>query len=502
MIVPFSSVMQRAPRLGDVLHQEHNSLGLMRLAMATAVLVSHCFYLASGTALAEPLIGWTGYTLGQHGVQVFFIMSGVLVMQSLMMSGSVRDYAIARALRIFPALAVCILITALIVGPALTRLPLATYLNSPETPGYIVKTIMLVTGMAPLPGLFADNPVPGLVNSSLWTLKYEVICYILLAAFSAIALASGRHRAVFIAALAVAVPLIFYKRPELAKDNGLIENVRYFALFFGTGVVAYIARNKLVLTGFAVPFVLAGVVTSIDTPIAELAMAVGLGYMALWLATFRFGSLRAFTNDQDYSYGVYIYSVPVTQALLHFHPRLDVVSLIAVTLSLTLPLAFLSWNWIERPALRLRHVLRTRADDASIDTDAGGALVPISEPDIITRLRKATAPQSQIIVAERLASPATATTTITPVQAPAKEQDVSQISIRRLAQAARIDQAELEQKIEPLRPAPQAGPDTAIKPVIAFGQRRGPLVTTPVVSNEELAQRPRMSIRRPISVPN
>jgi hypothetical protein len=79
---------------------------------------------------------------------------------------------------------------------------------------------------------------------------------------------------------------------------------------------------------------------------------------------------------------------------------------------------------------------------------------------------------------------------------------VSQISIRRLAQAARIDQAELEQKIEPLRPAPQAGPDTAIKPVIAFGQRRGPLVTTPVVSNEELAQRPRMSIRRPISVPN
>jgi peptidoglycan/LPS O-acetylase OafA/YrhL len=218
--------MQRAPRLGDVLHQEHNSLGLMRLAMATAVLVSHCFYLASGTALAEPLIGWTGYTLGQHGVQVFFIMSGVLVMQSLMMSGSVRDYAIARALRIFPALAVCILITALIVGPALTRLPLATYLNSPETPGYIVKTIMLVTGMAPLPGLFADNPVPGLVNSSLWTLKYEVICYILLAAFSAIALASGRHRAVFIAALAVAVPLIFYKRPECPLFRAVLRHGR------------------------------------------------------------------------------------------------------------------------------------------------------------------------------------------------------------------------------------------------------------------------------------
>jgi peptidoglycan/LPS O-acetylase OafA/YrhL len=87
----------------DVLSPEHNCFAAIRLAMAVCVLVSHCFFLATGTMTAEPLVGWTGYMLGQHAVQVFFILSGVLVAQSLDRSRSVLGFAVARGLRIFRA---------------------------------------------------------------------------------------------------------------------------------------------------------------------------------------------------------------------------------------------------------------------------------------------------------------------------------------------------------------------------------------------------------------
>ncbi len=465
-----------APKLDDILEQDRNSLGVMRVAMALAVLVSHCFFLASGRMEAEPLYGWTGYTLGQHGVQVFFIMSGVLVMQSLMKSESVRDYAIARALRIFPALLVCVLLTALVLGPLMTSLPVAQYLSDPATPRYIVRTALLITGMAPLPGVFSDNAAPALINSSLWTLKYEVLCYVLLAGLGAIAIATKRYKEIFLGALALALPLIFYKRPELAKTNGLLENIRYFALFFGTGVVAYVARHRLALTWIALPPLFAVFALTVGTYFAELTMALFLGYAALWLASFRFGPLRSFTNHQDYSYGVYIYGVPVTQALLHFHPTLDVLSLVLISIAFVLPLAHLSWQWIERPALGLRHALRAKVAATAASTapclQASGAL-------------RSMVPAQPPLAHDRRMNLGRAT----PVAAIEPEHVVARVPIKRIAQAARVPPAALAIRLDlPLRPVAPAKPEPTVEQF-------------PEISAVVVPLRPRMVLTRPIHVP-
>ena len=57
------SKMRRWHTLDDMLAPERNSFGIIRLAMALCVLVSHCFFLAAGSSQQEPL-AWTGYTLG------------------------------------------------------------------------------------------------------------------------------------------------------------------------------------------------------------------------------------------------------------------------------------------------------------------------------------------------------------------------------------------------------------------------------------------------------
>ena len=353
MLEPETSSLKRRPTLDDMLAPERNSFGIIRLAMALSVLVSHCFFLATGSSQNEPLV-WTGYTLGDYGVQVFFILSGILVTQSLVKSRDVLDFAIARALRIFPGLIVCVLSVAFILGPLVSNSDLAGYFTSMDLPLYLFKTLLLTTGSAPLPQVFTELPAPNLVNLSLWTLKYEVLCYLGLGAIGSIMLAFRKRRAFGIGVLTIALAAIFYKRPELGPDNSLADSLRYFALFFGTGVLAFTFRKHVQITADVLPPLLVLCVAVMGTRWAELGSALFLGYAALWVASFQFANLRALTNRFDLSYGTYIYGVPVSQTLLHFWPTMSVPALVGLTTAIVLPLAFFSWTLVEGPALRLR----------------------------------------------------------------------------------------------------------------------------------------------------
>jgi peptidoglycan/LPS O-acetylase OafA/YrhL len=364
---------QRALVLGDVLKSKDNSFGVLRLAMALAVLLSHCFYLQYGSMSAEPLIQWTGYTLGQHGVQVFFVLSGVLVTQSIVTSRSLIDFATARTVRILPALAVCVLLVSVFLGPAVSSLSLSDYFKDPRLPGYILKTVFLTTGSAPLPGVFNDLPAHSLVNSSLWTLKYEVACYVLLAASSWVAITTGRQQFVFGVMAAVSALLFVSYQPRLAETNGMLANISYFWLFFGTGILAYLMRAHLQISATVLAALSMLMLLSVGTPLAELTTAVALGYGAIWLSTWQMGPLRNFANTRDYSYGVYIYGVPVTQTILHLRPEIGTLALILATAVITLFVAALSWAYVERPVLAWHRNLRGQRSKAA-------AIVPTAVP--------------------------------------------------------------------------------------------------------------------------
>lgn len=428
-----------APKLADILTADQNSFGVIRFLLAAAVLVSHAFYLYFGRVSSEPLYGVTGYTLGQHAVQVFFFLSGVLVAQSLAQSSSLRDYLTARLLRIFPALIVCVLVTAYGLGPWLSTLDREAYLGDPGVITYVLKTVSLSTGSATLPGLYEANTVPGAVNTSLWTLKYEVLCYALLAGIGAVALMSGRVAAVVGLVAALWFALMVTWRPELVPGATIVTVLGYFSLFFGAGAVAYLLRDQIRLHGAIVLALGAFAAYALKTTFAEIGMALFLGYGALWLGTVRFGRWRAFANTSDYSYGVYIYSMPVTQTLLLLQPDVNLGSLILATFGLTLIAAFLSWELIERPALALRHKLKRRtivvraeskpqSDTSSFHTEAG-------QPGRLPRARKdIEAPTETVATGE-------ADTPTEPAQ-PAVSGDRLRLAVRKSVTPARLTDAE------------------------------------------------------------
>jgi peptidoglycan/LPS O-acetylase OafA/YrhL len=175
------SRLQFAPTLQEFCAPERgkdNNFNLLRLLAAFAVLFGHCYALLG---LAEPLGTTLGMSIGSIAVDIFFISSGFLVGASLIQRQSVVDYILARFLRIFPALWVMLLFVVLLLGAVFSHLPLASYYQDPQLVHHLGKSASLMTGLDfYLPGVFADNPYPRVVNGSLWTMIYELSMYGLL----------------------------------------------------------------------------------------------------------------------------------------------------------------------------------------------------------------------------------------------------------------------------------------------------------------------------------
>jgi peptidoglycan/LPS O-acetylase OafA/YrhL len=149
-----------------------NNFDAVRLLAAISVIFSHSFLIAEGTQNREWLILLTGNQsiLGLAGVFVFFAISGFLVTQSFEETANPLRYLTKRALRIFPGLFIATLVSAFVLGPLVTDLPLGAYLSRAEPYQYVVGNTLLDQTVHELPGVrFVDSPVGLEINGSLWT---------------------------------------------------------------------------------------------------------------------------------------------------------------------------------------------------------------------------------------------------------------------------------------------------------------------------------------------
>ncbi len=150
-----------------------NNFDLLRLIAAFMVFAGH---MSSLLGYPMPMFLWQ--SVNQIGVIIFFIIGGYLVTLSWERDGNVLRYFVKRFFRIFPAYAVCILLTAFVVGPLFTELPLEEYYHHPQFSAYF-KNLLFRTQYF-LPAVFSRNPMPDVLNGSYWCLVVEVVMYILI----------------------------------------------------------------------------------------------------------------------------------------------------------------------------------------------------------------------------------------------------------------------------------------------------------------------------------
>ena len=343
-----------------------NNFDFVRLASALFVLVSHQHAL---TGLAEPSVRGV-QSLGGLGVTVFFVISGFLVAQSWNADPHLGRFAARRLLRVWPGLAVVILLSVALLGPAVSTLSLSDYFAHPWTRDYLKNLHFRAKG--PLPLHFDGSTMPTAVNGSLWTIPYEIKCYVLMA----LAAMGGllRLRWVLLAAL-VGTAAVYLGPAPVAQGwsaafhwQGERRFLLEFGLYFfaGTTLQAFRIQDSAARTGVAL---------LLGWTLAAAAWAAGLQLLALWLAlpatvlalaNAVTPGLRAAGRFGDLSYGIYIYAFPVQQTLIWLlKDKMSWSVLLLLTLATTLAFAFASWHLVEKRALRLKPRKRVPGRSAS-----------------------------------------------------------------------------------------------------------------------------------------
>lgn len=305
-----------------------NNLHALRLLAAGAVVVSHAWPLAYGAGTPEPMQALTGHSLGGWAVAVFFFLSGLLIAQSAA-SRTTRAFWTARARRILPGLAGALCMTLLLAA-------LSGGMVTPSVAAdYLLRGLTLVSLEHAIPGAFAENPIPGLVNGPLWSLFHEVAAYAVCFA----AVRSGLMARWPLVLPALAVALWAMPGPPARVDT-------FAPLFvaFAAGMTVWRFRARWPVT---LP-VLAGL--ALLAPLGWPFAVAALGQAALLLA-FR---TPAIPMRYDLSFGVYVYGWPIAQYLLHHHPDLTAPQLAVASLAATLPFALTNWLAIEQPSLAYR----------------------------------------------------------------------------------------------------------------------------------------------------
>jgi len=315
---------------------------------AVSVLFSHSYSLTYGENDNEPLFVLTGHQtdFGILAVNIFFIISGFLVTQSLLRKEILADYFRARALRIFPALIVMVLVLVFVAGPLLTTLPVGEYFSNTDTYRYL--TMMYVFNdneIQGLPGVFENNPFHNIVNGSLWTIRYELSCYIALPAIFLL----FRKREV--ASLLLSAAVIYIVLNLFSAPKYLV--IPFFGCFL-SGSLIYIFRTKIPMHGMIATTAAGLLIASVPLKIFSYTFPLLAGYLIIYLALVPKSFLTRFGKYGDFSYGIYIWAFPVQQVIAQYFLSKGTYFNALVSFLIVLPLAILSWYLIEKPALRYK----------------------------------------------------------------------------------------------------------------------------------------------------
>lgn len=344
--------------LGDF---KANQFVLVRIALALAVIYTHSFPMIAHGRLTDPL--WAinpHFGSGNIAVNMFLAISGFLVTASWDSSRSRGDFLLKRVLRIYPAFVLLSLLQAFVLAPLVTPATFSGY--SLKQVGLILAEMVDLVGYGyPYGGLlpvFVDSQFPGEMNGSLWTIRYEFVCYVLLA------LLGGFRQTRILAVVFLGVMLLYLSgwlppwNKILTALLGAVPLWPRLLSYFLAGCLFFRLRDKIVHDWrlAAVSFALLVVFFRSDIALRLLMPVAGV-YLILWVSyhpkLLRLPNLK----NADISYGLYLYAFPIQQSLmLWVAPRWPMTPYVLFLLSTacTAPVAALSWFLVERPFLRLK----------------------------------------------------------------------------------------------------------------------------------------------------
>lgn len=320
----------------------------LRILLSISVVLWHSFETSYGTefnagAWASPWRFLIAFILPS-----FFCLSGFLVAGSMVRTKDLTVFIVLRGIRIFPALIVEVILSAILIGPVFTILPFYEYFHSRQFFAYFFNVIGYIHFN--LPGVFVNNPAKT-VNAQLWTIPYELECYIVIA----IAWLAGliTRRIIYLITLCGLVCFIhiwLFLRGHLPHEFDLAPG-RALVLSFLVGVVLFLYRDYVRVNIILFLLSIIGYFIVLLRPETIYLLPLPVGYITIYLGLLN-PKRNIILDSGDYSYGIYLYGYPIQQVVsqLFSQYRFWYVNF-ALTIILSGIVAWCSWTFVESRVL-------------------------------------------------------------------------------------------------------------------------------------------------------
>lgn len=335
-------------------HRNHN-FDLLRILFATLVILAHAYVLSGQYPDLLVRYTHTQYNLGSLAVSGFFLLSGFLIVQSWSRDPDIVDYAWKRLLRIVPGYLVAAVLSTIVIGllaPGVSHFFYHFNHHFPES--------ILLFGPPSTPAVFPHSVFENQIDDSLWTIPYELRCYLLVVVFGICGLLRRRWPVVIL----LIISLFLMADPSVLSTHwhkiyfltGEPWPAARLLATFLVGACFYLFRNRIVFqTSFAMvaAILLIGILCFL--PRYFEPAAVTLGAYLLFYAGDRMPFQRTawIKRMPDISYGVYLYGWPIEALWLWYRHTSAWITFFAAT-TLAYFVGWLSWRYIERPMLKLK----------------------------------------------------------------------------------------------------------------------------------------------------
>jgi peptidoglycan/LPS O-acetylase OafA/YrhL len=367
--------------VGELFSGRNNGVGAIRLGLAIAVVISHTQPLGFGRDDIGFHLSGRQTNLGNMAVFGFFVLSGLLITRSARRT-NIGRYAWHRLLRIYPALWVCLLVTALVVGPLIAihehGSTAGYWTTGPGGPfGYLTGDWW--TGMRQwgIHDLLAQSTPYGrtgpvsVFDGALWSLSYEMLCYVGIGVLAVTAVLRQARRFVLFLLVATYLKILldYLHAPGITGPIGDLGGGFTLPLIGGVGLHWLIYLGMMFLIGAAIDLyrewipihdglaLLAALVLAGSLVIGGFFVAglPAFAYLLVWLSIRMPARLHRIGRKNDYSYGIYIYGFLAQQILASFNlGRLGFLPFTTLAILAAFAAAFASWHGVEKHALRLK----------------------------------------------------------------------------------------------------------------------------------------------------
>lgn len=266
-------------------------------------------------------------------VKAFFTITGFLVTYSFLRRDcNIVSYAQKRFARIVPAYIITI-VFCMFIGWWITSLSTKDFWTSGQTWKYFISNILMLNWLEPeLPETFQNNLWPQM-DGSLWSMKQEVLFYILVPFLIFFMKKVGKK---WVCIPLMALCIIAYPFVNV--------QTQYFTFFIGgmTTMLFFDIYNKYFK--FLLPLSLIAFCCYIFEAFAFPLILVAVAYHCKPLNFFR--------KYDNITYGLFLYHFPVIQVLIHYGVADYSLTLcFIITVIITSVLATFSWLYIEKPLM-------------------------------------------------------------------------------------------------------------------------------------------------------